>query len=149
MALNQTKSQQSRQQPRTLKQVEDVNDNHPVFSPHRTAISIREDARPPLVIETIEATDADEGRFGQVIYKLDESAAAASDQPGGDQSARSGLTSVSQMFQIDTIDGKGVISLVGQLDFEQRSLYQLRVLAIDRAHENERLSTSTSISTLR
>lgn len=51
--------------------MEDINDNYPVFGPYRTAISIPEDARIPLIVETIEATDQDEGRFGQVIYRLE------------------------------------------------------------------------------
>ena len=37
-----------------------------------------------------------------------------------------------QTFSITTIGGRGVIRLIGKLDFEERSLYQLRVLARDR-----------------
>lgn len=104
-----------------------------MFGPHRTAISVREDAKVPLVIETIEATDQDEGRFGQVIYKLDEL-----------EEAQAGKQ-VSSMFSIETVDGKGIISLINALDYEQKPLHQLRVLAIDRAIEHERLTATTSI----
>lgn len=38
------------------------------------------------------------------------------------------------MFSITTTNGKGVIRLVGQLDYERKFLYQLRVLAVDRAN---------------
>lgn len=94
---------------------------------------MREDARWPLVIETLEATDQDEGRFGQVIYKLD------------DQLDDGKSSTISDVFAIETQDGKGVISLIGKLDYEQKSLYQLRILAVDRAIESERLTTTTSI----
>lgn len=33
-------------------------------------------------------------------------------------------------FSIETVEGKGVISLVGDLDYEKKSLYQLKILAI-------------------
>ena len=121
--------------------MEDVNDNYPIFGPHRTAISLREDSKAPLVVETFEASDADEGRFGQVVYRLDEEfeqQVAPTTRPGAASSA-------SSVFAIDTIDGRGVLSLIGQLDFEQRPLYQLRILAVDRAGETERLSSATSI----
>lgn len=36
----------------------------------------------------------------------------------------------SETFSVQTSQGKGVISLIGKLDFERKSLYQLRVLAI-------------------
>ena len=49
--------------------VEDINDNEPVFRPFRTSISLPETTRPG-VIETVEAFDQDEGRFGQVLYEL-------------------------------------------------------------------------------
>lgn len=41
------------------------------------------------------------------------------------------------LFSISTINGKGVIRLVGQLDYERSSLHQLRVLAIDRASDDK------------
>lgn len=117
-----------------------MNDNYPIFGPHKTAISVREDVKVPSVIETIEATDQDEGRFGQVIYKLDESSDGYMTASGDKHS-----TPINQMFSVDTIDGRGIITLISPLDYEQRALYQLKILAIDRAIENERLSTSTSI----
>lgn len=47
--------------------VEDVNDNEPIFKPYPTAISVAEDAAPG-VLATVEATDIDEGAYGQVSY---------------------------------------------------------------------------------
>jgi hypothetical protein len=49
------------------------------------------------------------------------------------------------MFSITTVNGKGVIRLAGQLDYERKFLYQLRVMAVDRAN-NERVSTTAALS---
>lgn len=49
--------------------VEDVNDCSPVFLPYQSSITLREDASFE-VISTLEATDADEGAYGQVLYHL-------------------------------------------------------------------------------
>jgi hypothetical protein len=43
------------------------------------------------------------------------------------------------MFSITTVNGKGIIRLIGQLDYEHKFLYQLRVMAVDRSN-NERVS---------
>lgn len=45
--------------------VEDVNDNEPIFKPYPSAISVKEDASPGI-LTTVEATDLDEGAYGQV-----------------------------------------------------------------------------------
>ena len=39
------------------------------------------------------------------------------------------------MFAITTNQGRGILSLMGNLDYETKALYQLRVLAIDRANQ--------------
>lgn len=39
------------------------------------------------------------------------------------------------VFSITTHHGKGTIRLVKNLDYETKSLYQLRVLAVDRANQ--------------
>jgi hypothetical protein len=53
--------------------VEDVNDNAPIFKPYQPSISVREDS-PPRVLAELEATDLDEGPYGQVrdieIHKI-------------------------------------------------------------------------------
>ncbi|KPM07825.1 cadherin-23-like protein [Sarcoptes scabiei] len=113
--------------------VEDINDNAPIFRPYRTAVLIREDAKPGTLIETFEAFDSDEGRFGQVFYQLED------DDHNDSNSIRSHL------FSIQTIDGKGILRLSGQLDYERKTLYQLRILAIDRATEDTRKTSTASI----
>jgi len=39
----------------------------------------------------------------------------------------------SGLFAISTVNGQGVIRLVGSLDYEKSSLHQLKILAVDRA----------------
>ncbi|XP_063360334.1 cadherin-23 [Cydia amplana] len=104
--------------------VEDVNDNEPIFKPYPSAITVKEDASPGI-LTTVEATDLDEGAYGQVLYHLQE--------VDGDV----------DNFAIQTVNGKGVIRLTMQLDYERKSLYQLRVLAIDRANQG-RVNTGTA-----
>ncbi|BFF92829.1 cadherin-23 [Drosophila madeirensis] len=96
--------------------VEDINDNVPTFLPYQNAIEIPEGSGPG-VISTLEATDADEGAYGQVVYYLQE------------------LDGDNDVFSISTHQGKGVLRLQRELDYESKSLYQLRVLAIDRANQ--------------
>ncbi|KAL4713341.1 hypothetical protein ACJJTC_006809 [Scirpophaga incertulas] len=104
--------------------VEDVNDNEPTFRPYPSAITVKENS-PPGIIATVEATDLDEGAYGQVLYHLQE------------------LDGDVENFSIQTINGKGVVKLTNSLDYERKSLYQLRVLAVDRANQG-RVNTGTA-----
>ena len=45
--------------------VEDVNDNEPVFKPFSNTVFVQENALPADIL-TVEATDRDEGAYGQV-----------------------------------------------------------------------------------
>nr|XP_027198229.1 cadherin-23-like [Dermatophagoides pteronyssinus] len=112
--------------------VEDINDNAPIFRPFRTAVLVKENAKPGTLIETFEAFDSDEGRFGQVFYQL------------GDEIHDTNSLG-SNMFSIQTVDGKGILRLSGQLDYERKSIYQLRILAIDRAMEDSRKTSTAAI----
>ncbi|XP_037943445.1 cadherin-23-like [Teleopsis dalmanni] len=96
--------------------VEDINDNAPIFLPYHSAIEVPENSS-PTVLMSLEATDADEGAYGQVVYYLQE------------------LEGDNDIFSITTYQGKGILKLIGDLDYENKSLYQLRVLAIDRANQ--------------
>lgn len=53
--------------------VEDINDNEPIFKPYKSALEVPENSGPGI-ITTVEATDRDEGAYGQVkhiyLYKL-------------------------------------------------------------------------------
>ncbi|KAH9361060.1 hypothetical protein HPB48_002922 [Haemaphysalis longicornis] len=106
--------------------VDDVNDNEPVFKQYRTTITVPEDAS-PHVIDTVEAIDRDQGPFGQVIYQL--------------QNTDPETTST---FSVHQDKGKGIISLIGPLDYERKFIYELRVLAIDRANAGPR-HTATAV----
>ncbi|CAB0015650.1 unnamed protein product [Nesidiocoris tenuis] len=104
--------------------VEDVNDNEPVFKPYRSTITVAEDSGPGI-LTTLEATDADEGPYGQVKYTL------------ADQDNEENL------FTVTTANGKGLIKLIGQLDYEKKFLYHLKVLATDRSN-GQRVNTATA-----
>uniref|UniRef100_A0AAR5PBK0 Cadherin domain-containing protein n=1 Tax=Dendroctonus ponderosae TaxID=77166 RepID=A0AAR5PBK0_DENPD len=104
--------------------VEDVNDNIPVFRSHPSSLSIREDA-PPGVIAKLEATDADEGPYGQVIY-----------QPAPDVDK--------SLFSVSTVGDKAIVKLIGSLDYERQTVHQVKVLAVDRAKEG-RVNTGTAV----
>uniref|UniRef100_A0A1B0B4Y0 Cadherin domain-containing protein n=1 Tax=Glossina palpalis gambiensis TaxID=67801 RepID=A0A1B0B4Y0_9MUSC len=95
--------------------VEDINDNSPVFLPYQSTIEVPEDSQPDI-LTALEAVDADEGAYGQVVYYLQE------------------LEGDNDVFAISTYQGKGILRLTGALDYESKSLYQLRILAIDRAN---------------
>lgn len=104
--------------------VEDINDNEPIFKPYQTAIEIPENSGPGIVT-TLEATDRDEGAYGQIVYYLQE------------------LDGDNDVFSIITSQGKGVVKLSRDLDYEEKSLYHLRVLAVDRAN-HEPINTGTA-----
>ncbi|XP_055621395.1 cadherin-23 [Toxorhynchites rutilus septentrionalis] len=104
--------------------VEDVNDNEPIFKPFTSAVEVSEDSTPGI-IATVEATDRDEGAYGQVVYYLEE------------------LDGSNDVFTISTTHGKGVVRLIGSLDYERKSLYHLRILAKDRANQG-RINTATA-----
>ena len=48
----------------------DVNDNPPVFKSNVIKVNIKEDTRVRTIITQVEATDADEGKNGNVVYSL-------------------------------------------------------------------------------
>ena len=104
--------------------VEDVNDSEPVFASFPSAIEVPENSLPGILL-TVEATDRDEGAYGQVVYYLEE------------------LDGDNEAFSISTTQGKGIIRLKKSLDYERKSLYQLKVLAIDRANQG-RINTGTA-----
>lgn len=43
------------------------------------------------------------------------------------------------LFSISTVNGKGVVKLIGRLDYEKKFLHQLKILAVDRSN-NDRVS---------
>lgn len=104
--------------------VEDVNDSEPVFLSYPSAIEVPENSQPGILL-SVEATDRDEGTYGQVVYYLEE------------------IDGDNDVFSISTTQGKGIIRLKKALDYERKSLHQLKVLAIDRANQG-RINTGTA-----
>ncbi|XP_076365612.1 cadherin-23-like isoform X2 [Tachypleus tridentatus] len=107
--------------------VEDINDNKPVFKPFNSTISVKEDT-PTGLIGRIEAVDQDAGPFGQVLYSLQNTE-----------------TDDVETFSVQTIGGKGVINLIGPLDFEKKSVYHLNVFATDRSNSGKRNTATAAI----
>ena len=106
--------------------VEDVNDNVPVFESHTPSIQVREHSSTPLQLTTLKANDKDSGIYGQVIYDLE------SDDEND-----------LNLFSVSTVNGKAELKLIGDLDYEQQKLHQLRVVAKDRANFG-RVNSATS-----
>uniref|UniRef100_T1IXK9 Cadherin domain-containing protein n=1 Tax=Strigamia maritima TaxID=126957 RepID=T1IXK9_STRMM len=104
----------------------DVNDNEPIFKSYNSSVLVKENSLPGE-IASLEATDRDEGPFGQVLYELQE--------PDG----KSGK------FQVQTVNGKGVISLVQELDYEKINIYQLEIVAKDQPSFGRRNTATAAI----
>ncbi|XP_015246288.1 PREDICTED: protocadherin-23 [Cyprinodon variegatus] len=51
-------------------EIQDLNDNPPVFSPEEYTVSVSSHAPPGTEILNVIATDRDSGRFGQITYKI-------------------------------------------------------------------------------
>ncbi|XP_060525001.1 cadherin-23 isoform X2 [Cylas formicarius] len=104
--------------------VEDVNDNTPTFKKHRSSVTLKEDAK-PRILAKLEATDADIGPYGQVVYHF------ANDVDR-------------DLFGLSTTREKAVVRLIGPLDYEKQTVHQIKVLAVDRAKEG-RVNTGTAV----
>ncbi|XP_042319259.1 protocadherin gamma-A6-like isoform X8 [Sceloporus undulatus] len=90
----------------------DTNDNAPVFSQSVYEVSVKENIPKWSTLATITATDLDEGVNGEVKYSFQE------------------ITKMgSQIFQLNSTTGE--IILVGNLDYEESSLYEFDVQAMD------------------
>ena len=69
------------------------------------------------IIARFEAKDEDSGAFGQVVYSL----------------AENQETDIFEHFSVSTLNNEGVLKLESELDFEEKSLYQIVIEASDRA----------------
>ncbi|XP_064182037.1 protocadherin alpha-8-like isoform X5 [Anguilla rostrata] len=92
----------------------DVNDNAPVFSKSLYKVRVNENVSVGTKIITLNATDLDEGMNGELVYSLAE---------------RESLNP-SDVFAINSITGE--ITIIGNLDFEENSAYEIRVQARDK-----------------
>ncbi|XP_076130924.1 protocadherin gamma-A11-like isoform X3 [Alosa pseudoharengus] len=92
----------------------DANDNLPVFNQAVYQVTLPENSPPGTVVVTVTAIDADEGANGEVTYDFSRIS---------DEAAR--------LFSIDKVSGE--IKVIGPIDFEEESNYELRVQAKDGA----------------
>ena len=101
--------------------VTDYNDNEPVFSDYslNTVKYIPEDRPPGTFVFPVSATDADRGNNAQISYTITDG-------------------NVGRAFNIDGATGK--IYVASELDFEQRSTYELTIVASD--YGSPRLSST-------
>ncbi|TKS68438.1 Protocadherin-16 Protein dachsous -like protein 1 [Collichthys lucidus] len=98
-------------------EVEDLNDNAPVFNPDEYTMSISSHAQPGTEILNVIATDRDSGRFGQVTYDVlpgDMSSLFALDKQTGMLFLTSTLTHLGEAsvkLSITAQDGDGLTSV--------------------------------------
>ncbi|XP_053253342.1 protocadherin gamma-A6-like isoform X12 [Podarcis raffonei] len=90
----------------------DANDNAPVFSQPLYEVSVNENIPKGSTLSTVRATDMDEGINGDIKYSIQQITKRDS-----------------QMFLLNSTTGE--IILTGNLDFEESSLYEFEVQAMD------------------
>ena len=103
--------------------VDDVNDNPPKFALSSYTVKIREDVPVWSVVAVVEATDPDEGPGGDVEYFLSD----AMDSEG--------------FFKVDKVSG--TVRTAQHLDFEERQVHTLTIVARDRGEPS--LSSETMV----
>ncbi|XP_071784509.1 cadherin EGF LAG seven-pass G-type receptor 2-like isoform X3 [Asterias amurensis] len=108
---------------RVLVTVLDENDNYPQFQKRIFEVSIAEDSPRNVMIETITATDRDEGSNAEIRYSM----------VGGQGH-----------FNIDTYNGE--IMLISDLDYENTQAYQLVVRAQDSGRSARSNSTRVIVN---
>ncbi|XP_029918442.1 protocadherin alpha-7-like [Myripristis murdjan] len=92
----------------------DNNDNLPIFSKSLYKTQIPENSPPGTTVISVNATDADEGLNGEIIYSL-----RSKDQDH-----------VLDIFEIEHQTGSIVVK--GSIDYEERKAFEIRVEASDR-----------------
>nr|AUG84445.1 fat [Platynereis dumerilii] len=109
--------------------VEDVNDNAPVFDPSSYNNEIWENVTIGSRILTVTATDPDSGVNGQVRYRLG-----------------SGGAEVWGPFKVDAVTGE--LTTAGKLDREKQGYYNVPVVAYDMASNVMESLSSTAMVTV-
>lgn len=90
----------------------DANDNVPVFSQRVYKVSVPENSPIGTLIATLNATDLDEGVYGEIAYSFSH----LSDKMGG-------------VFEINPLSGE--VRVAGSIDYEEASTHELDVQAKD------------------
>nr|XP_020442167.1 protocadherin alpha-3-like [Monopterus albus] len=94
--------------------VSDVNDNPPVFTQDSYNVELKENSAVGTTVIQVNATDVDGGSNGEVVYSF-----------GNDVDAR-----VRTRFDLNPVTG--VITVAGNIDFEERSRYEIDIQASDK-----------------
>lgn len=94
--------------------VSDVNDNPPVCDKQKYSITIKENAPAGTFLLTVNASDPDEGVNSEIEYSL--------------RSKHRGLSS--EPFDLNSRTGK--LTVKGGLDYEEKQVYEIKVLAADK-----------------
>ncbi|XP_070819434.1 protocadherin alpha-8-like [Chaetodon trifascialis] len=93
----------------------DINDNPPVFSSPLYKTRIHENTPVGTTVITLNATDADEGTNGEIVYSL----------------RSKGQDRILEIFHIDPITG--AITVKANLDYEEFPAFEIRAEANDKA----------------
>ena len=97
--------------------VTDVNDNSPIFTRDSYSVALREDASAPTNLTSFSAFDADQPQTNNsaIDFTLDPD------------------TNIGGVFDLVPVDDNtATLRLIGQLNFEERQVYDLLVVATDR-----------------
>ncbi|XP_076043934.1 cadherin 87A isoform X2 [Oratosquilla oratoria] len=105
-------------------EIENVNDEDPVFSMAIYEAEVNENSPPGTLVTTVVATDADEGEFGQITYSL--------------------AGEYAEEFDVDA-EGRISVREGSFLDRELLASFTLRVVATDTAPDNQRRQTSVPL----
>ena len=108
-------------------EVLDVNDNSPVFERQKYQATIIENAPPRTVVARVVATDADAGLNGQIVYEF------------------SSLTANSFGHIFAVTNTSGDVYVIGSVDYEERTIYELVVVARDLGPESVAASVDVTV----
>ncbi|KAA0709735.1 Protocadherin alpha-3 [Triplophysa tibetana] len=97
--------------------VEDVNDNMPVFTQSLYKARIRENAPPGTSVVSVYASDSDEGMNGEIMYSI----------------INHDDSNIRNAFTIDSVSG--LIYAKANIDYEKSNAVEIRVQAKDRGHK--------------
>jgi protocadherin delta 1 len=99
-------------------QVQDANDNDPVFDQETYEVTVPENAPIQTTILQVRASDPDSGSYGEVLYSF----------------AERTLNTMGYIFGI--VNTTGEIYVKGVIDYEEGSVYHLLVIAQDRGPDS-------------
>ncbi|XP_077466669.1 protocadherin-16-like [Stigmatopora argus] len=118
-------------------QVSDLNDNAPVFHQSEYGASVSEDELPGATLLTLEATDGDLSRENSAFHFA---------IAGGDSANAFQIESSVRFVEGRGFQTVGSLILVGDLDYETASAYNLTVVVSDRGTPQRSSSVQVSIA---